>query len=408
MNKKFYVDNLGELEFVVTLIENDYPVSFVAQMVNSETSLFIFDEYDNDDTSVTWICARISIDDLDDLNRGLKTLNSCFLGPRNTKKEGYLITSRAGNERATCEPLNDLTKYVAENDVFVSQFVEDSHGSELLSLITKKNYASFVLDSKKYASGFLDFGEMKNKVENCRSLMNSLPFYITVKNNRTYISNSHSIVVNFEISDKKEKINKKQEKIKEIEDELANRESDAAIETLNLAFNSQNTNDFIGALKNNVASIDKFGNFIESFDNKKTSDQILQLVSPNKKTKQIIINREKIDSLSNFVKDAKEKMKDDKRKSFKTNDFGYFEKFDSKSEGKFRFISNINKGAIYRGVKSSSFNASEHPIEIKDPLCTYSVTFECFYYEINGKTTKISYSLIAAKKESKPIQSSLL
>lgn len=120
MNKKFCVENLGELEFVLRLIENDYPTAFIAKKVDSENELFIFDEYDNDETSVTWICAQISIDDLDDLNKGLKTLNSCFLGPRNTKKEGFLVTSKAGNKRATCFPLDDLTAYLAKKDVFVS------------------------------------------------------------------------------------------------------------------------------------------------------------------------------------------------------------------------------------------------------------------------------------------------
>lgn len=403
MNKNFVIEGLGELEFVVTLIESDHPVSFVAKKVNSDSIIFIFDEYDFDQDSVTWICSQISIDDLDKLNRGLKTFNSCFLGPRNSPKSGYIVNSRRGNEHATSTQVSDLTNYLAETDIFIPQFVEDNHGAEVISLITKKVYLSLVLDSDKYADPFINFTNLKEKIENSRAFLNSLPFKITVKDNRTYLTNEHSIVVNFEISDKVDKkANSKQCLIEEVETALRNKESDATIDSINSAMNCKNGEELAYELQNDSLIINKFEKFINSF-RKNEKEQLIQLVSPNKKTKQIKINNDAFNQLTKITGDARKIVENCEFKKTEKTVSGYFEMFDIKGDGKFRLVSPIDQ-TEYQGKISNTFNIKDSPVEIKDSTSTYSVVLEIFHYESQKQEAKPIYILKSIKKHQNPTQ----
>lgn len=409
MNRTFFVESLGEMEFLVSLIEGDYPITFVAKKINSEAPLFIFDECSSDDNSVSWICSEIGIDDLDLLNRGLKKLNSCFKGPRNSKKTGYLITSISGLKEAKCEKKEDLADYLAEEDIFVPQFAEDDHGAGIYTLVTKTNFVSIVLDKEEYASPFIDFADVNKKYSKFGALCNTLPFEILNRNRRTVISNLHSVVLYVEVSDKEDKEkNKHQTKIDEIEEVLQNAESDAALETLASAFNSETTEKLVSALNNDIKSVEKFDDFIETFSKKNQENQFMQFSSTKSKTRKILLNKEKVDKLSSLVIEAKNQMNEQSKVVESLKFSGWFEMFDSKPKGKFRFIPYENKSSKYRGDIDSSFDSAENPIEVGDPKTKYSIVLKKTYFKIGEKFTNPSYTLLLAEKEMSAVQLDLI
>lgn len=406
-NKRFYIKNFGEFEYVVTLLFVDYPETFVARRVGEECELFIFDEVNNNENSITWISCPISLDEFYGLNKGTITLNSCFMGPRKTKKAGYLVTSQSGKEEAEYKLIEDVTPYLADNDVYVPQFIEDSHGSNVLSLATGKVLFSVVVDEKEYSNPFFDISKLNSNTNDGKAFLKSLPYNIEVRNNKACIQTNRSIVINFEISDKPIKdTGSKQLKIEQIEQETSNVESIAALKAIEKALTSGDDKEaLISALGNSKKAVNKYRKFVSTISKNKTNRQIVQMVNPNGVSSSMIeMNKE---TASKMAKNAEESiciMDANNKKTGLLYKAGYFEMFDLK--GKFRFIG--DDGKIYRGIKSSEFNISKCPaIEMKDSESRYTIEMKSISYEFDGKTTDFSYELISVKKEPKPVQGGL-
>lgn len=405
-NKRFFIKGLGEFEYVVTLLSVDYPETFVARKVGEECELFIFDEVKSDANSITWISCHISLDEFYGLNKGTVTLNSCFMGPRKTKKAGYLVTSQSEKEEAEYILIEDVAPYLADNDVYVPQFIEDSHGSNILSLATGKVLFSVVVDEKEYSNPFFNINKLTNNTNDGKAFLKSLPFNIEVKNNRACIQTNRSIVINFEISDKQVvDVNTKQMRIEQIEEESKNVESLAALRAIEEALNSGDSKEkLISALGNSKRAVDKYRKFVSTISKNKAPRQIVQMVGPNGlQASRIELNKEKASNMAKvadesiFVMDSKNKKNGTIHKS------GYFEMFDLK--GKFRFIG--DDGVIYRGIKSLSFDKNTCPIEIKDSDYRYVIEMKSISYEFDGKSTDFSYELVSVTKEPRPIQAEL-
>ncbi len=407
-NKRFFIKNLGEFEYLVTLLSVDYPETFVARKIGEECDIYIFDEIKNDENSITWICSAITIDELDGLNKGIRTLNSCFYGPRKTKKQGYLVTSSANKEEADCLLIDDTSKYVAERDVYVPQFVEDNHGSSVLSLATGKVLFSLVLDDKKNADPFFDIRRLTTSTNDGKAFLQSLPYNISVKDNKACIQSNQSIVINFEISDKPIKLaNSKQLTIEQIDESIDNVESLAALNAIEKAFNSGDDKEkLISALGNNKNAIKKYHKFVSTISKNKNEKQLIQTIKPNfAKSNSIELNKKSLQELSNQASKSIELMNSQSKKTSTIIKAGYFEMFDIKGKGRFRFIADDK--TIYRGTKSNVFDINKCPIEMQDSESKYIIEMNSLSYAIDGKETELSYELVSVKKEPKPLQGKL-
>lgn len=406
-NKRFYIKGLGEFEYVVTLLFVDYPETFVARRIGEECELFIFDEIQNDKDSITWISCPISLDEFYGLNKGTVTLNSCFMGPRKTKKAGYLVTSRSGKEEAEYILIENTTPYLADNDVYVPQFIDDSHGSNILSLATGKVLFSVVVDEKEYSNPFFDINKLNNNTNDGKAFLKSLPYNIEVRNNKACIQTNRSIVINFEISDKPIKdTNPKQLKIEQIEQESSNVESIAALKAIEKALNSGDDKEaLISALGNSKKAVSKYRKFVSTISKNKANRQIVQLISLNgASTSKVEVNKETASQLTKNAEESIFIMDANNKKTGSLNKAGYFEMFDLK--GKFRFIG--DDGRIYRGIKSSDFDINKCPaIEMKDSESRYIIEMKSISYEFDGKSTDFSYELLSVTKEPKPVQGDL-
>lgn len=407
MNDKFYIKGLGEFEYVVTLLSIDYPETFVARKTSDELELFIFDEVENNKESVTWVCSAISVDDLDALNKGTKTLNSCFIGPRRTPKPGYLVTSYFGKEQAEYKSIDNMSPFVSDIDVYVPQFVEDKHGTGVLALATKKVLFSLVINENKYADPFIDITRLTDSTNSGKAFLTSLPYNIEIRKNKACIQSNQSVVINFEITDKKDTKNSKQLHIKEVENATENVESIAAAEAIELALNSGNDeNKLISALGNNKKSLKSYNRFVSSISKNKKDNQIIQIAKPNGASNvSINISKESLNSMANVAKESIKIMNEQKKQTGNLKCVGYFEMFDLKGKGRFRFI--CDDGRIYRGTKSSSFDSKSDVIELKDSDSKYLIYLECSSYRIDGKDTDLTYELVSAEKEKKPFQNEL-
>lgn len=407
MSNKFFINGLGHFEYVVTLLSLDYPETFVARKISEELELFIFDEVENTSESVTWVCSPISIDDLDALNKGTKTLNSCFVGPRNTPKPGYLVTSYAGKEQAEYKKIENLMPYISDIDVYVPEFVEDKHGAGVLALATKKVLFSLVIDEKKYADPFIDIARLTDNTNSGKAFLTSLPYNIEIRNNKACIQSNQSVVINFEIADKKTEKNSKQLSIEQVEDEIENVEAIAAVEAIELALTSgDDENKLISALGNNKKALKNYNRFVSSISKNKKDKQIVQIARPNSPSSVSIgLSKTSLSSMATVAKESIKIMDEQKKQTGNIKCTGYFEMFDLKGKGRFRFI--CDDGKIYRGTKSPSFELKSDVIELRNSEYKYFVELEYSCYKVDGKDTDLSYELVSAEKERKPLQGEL-
>lgn len=406
MNKRFHIKTIGEVEYIATLLCVDYPITFVVRKVDSECELYIFDEIDNDDNSIKWICSRISIDELDGLNKGTKTLNSCFYGPRRSRKPGYLITSISGHDIAECQLIEDVSQYVDKEEIYAPQFIKDDHGSSVLALATNKVLLSLVLNDEKYANPFFDISNLSDTASSGRTFLNSLPYNIVVKNNRACVQSNQSVVINFEISDKPlPNNNPKQLKMEELENSINNSESKAALDSVKRAFESGGDQEkLINAFNSDKKVLQKFNKFIHTLKKNNNNGRSVQFVDSqdNSQSDGISLTNEVLDITTSNVVESIKVLERQKKHTDTIDCFGYFEMFDNKGKRRFRFIG--EDGIVYRGITSNSFDISKCPIVMQDANRRYLIKMKCSYFVINGKQTKSPYELLFAKEEKRPKQ----
>lgn len=282
MNKTFFIKNIGTLAYVASLVDIDYPRTFVCKRVDiRSTDLFLFDEYNHGDNFVEWLCVQISYNDLDRLNYGYITLESCFFGPRGTPKSGYIVVSRSDMDVAESRYLANISSLITDNQTYIDSFVDDNHGAGLLSLVYGKPIISLVVKPEKFADPMISTTRITSGSSECIALMNALPYAIETRNNRMCVMASHSLVMYFEVSDKKGKMFKQNVLSEDFEDNVESKCAFGAIETM---LNKESTNEqVINAFKGDKKSIEKASNFIAEIKrNNKKNTLLLQAVDYSK------------------------------------------------------------------------------------------------------------------------------
>ena len=261
MNNVFTVNGLGKMKFIVSLVDFDYPRTFICKKIDKESlELYLFDEFDHDDSSVTWLCVNISLDDADRLNQGLITLESCFFEARGKQKSGYKVISRSGCREAEAESIENVSAFIETNNTYVDEFVENAHGASLLSLVYEKPFVAFILKKGKNADPLIDTTRITSGSNCFKATCNSMPYSIETRSGRFYYSTTHSIVAYYEISDKK-LVDDKQEQLSE--DFAINTETHEVVKAIHTLLDSNSTEEqIIDAFKGDKKSIEKVEDLI--------------------------------------------------------------------------------------------------------------------------------------------------
>lgn len=358
-NDTFAIDVLGTMKFIVSLIDYDYPRAFVCKKQKktfSELELFIFDEIDCGDDYVEWICAQISINDLDRLNRGIITLESCFFGPREGPKPGYKIISKNGENVASALLLDDVSLLVTNNHTFVEQFVPNSHGVELMSLVYESPFLAVVAKDENYADPMIDSTRVAAGSNEFKTMANAMPYGIETRFSRMCYSSEHSVVIFYELSDKKSLSNNQILLSDSFEQNCETRETFKALDIL---LSESSTNEqIINAFKGDKKSIEKAHKFISEIkkNNKKptyiqAADYSSGITKPMKTTSRLI-NDDVVDSIKKRSQDVYAII--DSPNNHIINEFhktGQFLMLDTTGRKRFKFQSTEKDdyGVIYSG-----------------------------------------------------------
>lgn len=365
MNDVFTIKDLGSFSFVVTLIEIDYPRTFVCKKAGCQSvELFLFDEFNHGTDFVEWICVQISVDDLDRLNRGYITLESCFYGPRKTPKPGYKIISKSNVEIADSLFIDDVSSLIIDNQTYIEPFIEDSHGAGLLSKIYDCPIISLIIKPEKYADPMIETTRITSGSNDFKSMVNALPFAIETRNNRMCFSQTHSLVVYYEINDKKN-VSPGQGLIgEEFEKNVETHNAFSAIKTI---LNSNSTDEqIINAFKGDIKSIEKTNKFISEVKRNNMHNAItIQAVdcSSGSSEKDVSFSNE-IDTT--VVKSVNQRCQDvvgiiSQKDNHLISTFiktGQFLMLDTTGRKKFKFQSteNDDEGTIYSGFAGTGIN----------------------------------------------------
>ena len=352
MNDTFDIQGLGRLTYLVTLIDIDYPRAFVCKSIEpAPLELFVFTELDHGKDYLEWVCAQISVEDLDRLNCGMITLESCFMGPRKGPKSGFRVVSRADVERPEAVYVENISGLVKDHETFVDPFVADNHGADLRSLVYQRPILAVVMKQDKYADPFFESTRSAACTQSFNAMGNALPYAIDIKRTRMGLSQSHSLVMYFEVFDKKST----EEGQQTISDAFqGNPETRGAFEAIQSLLRSDSTPEqVINAFKGDTDSIKKTRDFIAEI--KRVNPQnpvLLQTVdysmgiasSPEPFCSTIddcVVGRakEKSDAVQEIV---------DREESHKVSEFttiGQFLMLDTTGKKKFKFQS-LEKGGV--------------------------------------------------------------
>jgi hypothetical protein len=387
--KEFRVDKLGCFEFLVTLLEIDYPRIFVAKIKDKPT-IFLFDEIFFDDEKVQWACTQISFLEFDNLNRGMTTIRQCFFGPRSEIKKGFIITSERGREIASSESVNNVSKLIKNDDFYPNEFVKEDHGNGPLSLLFNQSLLSVVLEQNPYSSPMLSVSGLISCLTLGKNMLNSMPFCIDAQNNQTFVSYSHSVVLTFGISDKKdESISPKQCSLIDQSFE----ETDSAVFAFETIINEASTEkEIIDAFKGKKESIASCVSFIKAIEkNSNNNFAFFQLInSKESKNERKEISKNQIQKIETNARRSIEYIENSNKTSEKLELSGYFIMVDYTGKRSFKFQSNSKQMKIIRGYLSDEFLYRKESIVMKDKI--YKATFSkiVFLGEF-GKSDPIFY-----------------
>lgn len=415
MTDTFYINNLGEMKYIVSIVDFDYPRTFVCKRNGIKSvEIFLFDEYNHGDDYVEWLCVQISIDDLDRLNRGLSTLESCFYGPRNSGKNGYKVVSKKYDENATAVNIDNISTLVVNQQTFVDPFITDSHGADLFSLVYDTPIVAAVIKPEKYADPMIDSTRVTSSSNDFKAMINSFPFAIETRNNRMCISPTHSLVLYFEVSDKKI-VGKDQLLISKEFDN--NKETHEAMEAIRTVLNPNSTDEqIINAFKGDIKSIEKTRTFITEIKrNNKDKTVMLQAVdysSNNNKGFESVFTEISTDIVKNTnirCDEVVQIINKDENHIYNTfKKTGQFLMLDTTGRKKFKFQSTEkdDDGFIYSGFSDTAVNGL---MVDDDRKKKYTVSIKSDILEGEFGRSKPIYTLLSIDRiEDSPEQLSLV
>lgn len=393
MNKgtTFVINGMGSLKIIASLLTVDYPRIFIAKTEENNPLLFIFEEIAVNDSVAMWAVSQITFGEFDGLNRGLRTVQDCYRGPRGEKRKGYRVTAYSNKNGADSEPVSDIFPLIKDGAFYPDPFVDEQHGAGLLSLVYETKFISTVLDSSSFAPPLISSTRAENAIAKAKEMLASLPFSLKTKNVRASLSYGHSIVLNIELSDK--------EKLPafSLAEPSEMSESSDASKALEVALSPSGTEvDVMNAFKGDKDAIKKCQSFVKEMRrNNPNGNTIFQIVdTKGGLSNSVIINKENDKliqrKLSESIKGLETAIK-------KENNFvcsGVFLMLDTTGKMKFKFQSTSPNGSknLYVGFSSKTFNSNNLKLILRD--YSYTATIEETIYEGVFGATKPVYRLI--------------
>lgn len=390
----FEISDLGHFRFVVSLAGVEFPYIFVGQRNSDECGTFLFYQIDSDESSVTWAAVQISFEDFDNLNRGKKSVQDCFWGPRRTPIDGYIVKSVSGEEKATCKLVSNIYSYLEDDEPFYpDEFIAEEHGSGPLSMFKNASLFSIVANENRFCLPEMTPARMNDYSENITRMLNSLPFKVNKKPNLCLISD-HSFVICFEIVDDKCHDNPQQTKLDlNLEEESEAKAAVKAIKSLMAGNTSEE--ELVDNFKGNTEALDGFVSFVDSLRrfNKKGIVNVA-LSSPSEGQEKFRIEKQSVERITETVKKAKTIIK-----KSEVAQSGIL-----KVRGKFKAVDQTGK----TGFKFEPSNGSkmirgyfECPEKTRDVSYTtneeYLATFKIIVYKRGSWTSKPITQLVSAE-----------
>lgn len=396
-DRVFVIKDLGIFEFVVSLVEFDYPVVFVAKKISgSKIELYLFDEIENNENSVAWAMTQISYDQLSLLNKGVIKLSDCFISERGMPKNGFRVISESGIERARKETVNNIISIINHRtDYYVPQFANNNHGIDLLSLVTGNKIIGFVVDQSKYANPVVNGTYVENIIRDTKSYVRSSPLPLDIKGYS--FATNNSVVIGVELGAKDDK--KRNTDISLVSDVDREKAVDEFIEIFKRSLEIESDegeiiNDYYG----NKQSINKMSTLVSSIKNANPKGDV-QVYFSNKndnshQEKQIIINKDVAKSIKKR-NDRVINIIDNSENNIRTVEkmCGSFEMFDgSKNNGRFIFVDSITKN-IYKGISNINLDFLKNSNLTMELFKNYNVIISKTVFKTQEKATKPIYKL---------------
>lgn len=174
---KIPTDLFGEL-FVKTVILNyDYPRCFIAE--DKTQNYYALLENEDGIDSFGWNVSKITLDDLNFVNRGSKNIQSLFLN----KEFSYLLHFDGNSNVGKLTKVDKFSgKYAIKGNMIVKDFCEmdelfDFHKLQSKSTLNNKSSISFVLDSETGSKTSMVFKIINYMKSICKSLKNGIDIF---------------------------------------------------------------------------------------------------------------------------------------------------------------------------------------------------------------------------------------
>lgn len=394
-NKIFVIENLGIFEFVVSLVTFDYPEVFVARRISNKNNcadLFIFDEIESTDDSVSWAATQLSFEQFGLLNKGRIRLDSCFYGDRGSPKKGYKITSKSGLEKATKIDVDDISSIINhELDYYVDQFVEDNHGIDALQLATGEKIVGVILDENERASPFINGSVVKDIINANSNFIKSLPYDLDTT--RYNFAMNQSVVVCFGLTNKGKS---DPTKINLTEEEDANNKKmvNDAIDLIQKALSPETSEgELLSSFSGQPEPIRKIKRVVNAIKKANPQGNTIVTFSSNKSEpsfQRIIINKNAEEIIKTRSNSALKTIEEGPKSTNTINATGTFKMFDgTKNNGAFVFRDEVTK-TDYKGISHIEIKSFE-----KEEL-----VMELFRRRYRAKITELIYSYGCNKSKS--------
>lgn len=384
---KIPTDLFGDLFIKTTILEYEYPRCFIAN--DSNNVFFALLENECDDDNFGWNLTKVTLDDINNVNRGTKNVQSLFID-----KESYLLQFLNNQNLGQIKKVNLFEgKYEIRGDLFIKDFCEidelfDYHMLQKISNDKSVASISLVLDSESASKTSTVFKAI-NYIKNiCGNLKKKLDIFDSV------LSVQHaSTVITFQFDNKLDN--------SLFTDQLeVDKDISGVIELGN--FLSANEPEEVCTEIENVNALKKYSKLIDIFNKEEKLRPKLVLAIPNREkvasfgfSSESCIKKKRIVSAANDMYEQKNKIEERK-----IHIDGILTGILTGDKNQFSFKGNdkIN----YNGTVDFSMVGNDNQFLVNGVIYSAVINESCVYN--NDKCIKKSYKLLSLKEKEKIIK----
>lgn len=374
-------DSLGKLYIKTVILNYDYPRCFVVQ--SEEGFYYALLENDDDIDKFGWNVTKITLTDLNYVNRGSKSVQSLFIG-----KESYLLQFTNNSDIGKVVKVQE---FIGDNEIkgelFVNDFCDmdeifDFHGLQRNSKNANESSISFILDSETGTKTSTIINVINYLKNICKNLNNSVDIM-----NSTFSVQHASTVITFQFDN-----NLKGPLLDNLD--MFDKTNASVVELGNL-LNADNAEEIFSETKQ-VEVVKKYGKLINVLNNESKLRPKVVLAVPNKNSvTSFEFGKENCEKKKKIVKEAFDIYNQKAtKKSKKIIDRGTLTGILTGDKNKFSFKS--ISGNLYNGTVDFALIGYDKEYIVNGAIYEASImeTKMCFQ-ELPCKTT---YKLLNLKK----------